>query len=515
MRAGAISETLVGVRLKGAQMRVTIINSVTIAAAALAIAAVGCDSGEGTDKAGGPGTPVTLRLATPDRPGLPGAKAIEHFRDEVAKLSDGAVRIKPVYQVGAQTPSFDQAVADRVRVGRVEMALVPARAWDEFGVTSLTALQAPFLIRDQAVLDELVTGDLAEPMMHGLRRAGVTGLALLPEGLRHPFAFTGALRSLHDFAGAGIRAPRSKSTYALLRALGARPMDIAGVTVLEVAVQDGRIVGAESAFELAAATLPGEPTATGNVTFFPKVNVLVANSSAFDRLSESARSALVTAAANTREWVTRTNKSERDAALDYCRQGGRVVAASGADLERLVAASEPIYSVLERDAGTKRLIERIRALTQEVGAAERSVTCEPAGGPTPPGEGEVLTESDPSVLDGVYRAHTTVDEFLAKGVAEADALQNSGVHTITLDGGRLTDTLTTTSQPDPDEGLCEGSYKLSGHAFIFTWDPDTDCTGDFTAKWRLSDGELQLTNIRTEERLDEVYWGATPFRKIR
>jgi hypothetical protein len=51
-------------------------------------------------------------------------------------------------------------------------------------------------------------------------------------------------------------------------------------------------------------------------------------------------------------------------------------------------------------------------------------------------------------------------------------------------------------------------------AFVFTWGEVGGCSGDFTATWRLSDGELHFTDIRTAERLDEVYWGVRPFRKI-
>jgi TRAP-type C4-dicarboxylate transport system substrate-binding protein len=494
-------------------MRPTTINFAAFAAVAiLALAAVGCDSGDGTDKAGGSGNPVTLRLATPDRPGLPGARAIEHFRDEVAEASDGSVRITPVYEAAGKGPRFDQAVADLVRSGRMEMALIPARAWDEYGVTSLSALQAPFLIRDQAALNEVVTGELAAPMMQGLRRTGVTGLALLPENLRHPFAFSGALRTPRDFAGAEIRAPLSEATFALLRALGAEPVDLEG-DELKQAINDGSVVAAESAFDLAGPTLPRIGTGTSNITFFPKVNVLVANSAALRDLPESARTALDAAAANTLDWVTRTNRDDRDAALSYCREGGRVVAARPADIERLVEASRPVYTDLERDAVTKRFIERVRALVQdERPATAQAVTCEPSGA-TASDQGGTESHTDPDVLDGVYRNRVTVDDYLTVGVTEAEAIENQGVHTITLDGGHLRDTLVSPSNPNSDIP-CSATYRVSGHTFIFKWDPYADCSGDFTATWRLSGGELRFTNIRTEERLDEVQWGVRPFRKI-
>jgi hypothetical protein len=42
----------------------------------------------------------------------------------------------------------------------------------------------------------------------------------------------------------------------------------------------------------------------------------------------------------------------------------------------------------------------------------------------------------------------------------------------------------------------------------------TPCSGDFTGTWRLSDGELRFTNIRSDERFEKVYWGVRPFRKL-
>lgn len=498
------------------------IGSASLAAiAALAIAGCGGGSGtdkaggSGSDKAGGSGTPVTLRIATSDRAGTPEAKAIEHFGDEVARLSNDALHVTPINEVGSGAPRSDKVVADGVRGRDFELALVPARMWDDYGVTSLAALQAPFLIRNQAVLNKIVSGDLAAPMLDGLRRAGVTGLALLPAHLRHPFGYGRPLQSPRDFEGAGIGAPRSRTTYAMLRALGATPMDIADDVELRRAVKDGRVAGAESSFELAETTLPGVPTATGNVTLYPRVDVLVANSSTLAKLPRSARAALETAAARTQEWVTRTNKDERDAARDYCRQGGRVIAAAPADVERLVAMSAPVYASLETDAQTRGFIRRIRAIMGgKSSPAEPSVTCEPPQSATPSDAGSAAPVTDRSVLNGVYRDRKTVEDYTAAGVPKADALYNYGVHTITLDDGRLRDTLTNEDHPDPNESPCEGSYTLSGDTFTFTWDPDGGCSGDFTATWRLSDGELRFTNIRTPELLDKLYWGVRPFRKI-
>jgi hypothetical protein len=63
--------------------------------------------------------------------------------------------------------------------------MIPARAWDTEGVTSLRALHAPFLVTSDELVAEIVDGELADELLAGLEDVGVTGLALLPEGLRH------------------------------------------------------------------------------------------------------------------------------------------------------------------------------------------------------------------------------------------------------------------------------------------------------------------------------------------
>jgi Bacterial extracellular solute-binding protein, family 7 len=350
--------------------------------------------------------------------------------------------------------------------------------------------------------------------MQGLERTGVTGLALLPENLRHPIGFARPLVSLRDFAGATIRAPRSEATYELLRALGAQPVDLAGEELAQ-ALRDGSVVAAESAFELAASTLQRIGTGTSNITFYPKVNVLAANTRALDRLTDEQRATLTTAAERTRGWVLENVPTEQAAAEAYCREGGRVVAAKPADVQALEAAARPRYVQLERDPQTRDFITRIRALAQDAtdSAAEDGPTCDPSRGDATPPSGA----GEPGIPNGVYRNHVTIEEMVAAGINEATARDNAGVHTITLSDGEIHDTRIA-DDTGTTGASCDATYSVARNAFTFKWDPDTDCVGDFTATWSLTDSQLRLGNVRcTDDQcglVDRVLWGLKPFRKI-
>ena len=116
-----------------------------------------------------PETTVTLRIGTNDGADQPMSVPINEFARQVEELSGGAMRIEPVWNAGPpDTPTigeyiaWDQFVARRVVSGEIDMGMIPARAWDTEGVTTLRALFAPFLVDS----DSLVTGDRQRPRAH-------------------------------------------------------------------------------------------------------------------------------------------------------------------------------------------------------------------------------------------------------------------------------------------------------------------------------------------------------------
>ena len=95
--------------------------------------------------------------------------------------------------------------------GDLELAMVPSRAWDDLGVTSLTALTAPFLVTtDTLVADIVANEDLVDQLTSGLPSVGATALGLYPEGLRHPFGVQGPLLGAEDYEGGVVRAAWSR-----------------------------------------------------------------------------------------------------------------------------------------------------------------------------------------------------------------------------------------------------------------------------------------------------------------
>ena len=469
-------------------------NALVLVLAAAALA--GCGGGT---KAGGSGAPVTLRIGTHDlQGGSPGAGHIEEYARRVAELSDGKLRIEPVWRAAGDGLDWDQRVARLVVGGELDMGMIPSRAWDTEGVDSLRALNAPFLITTEGLLAQVLSGPLAADMLAGLDKAGVVGLALFPEGLRHPFGFDGPLRGPDDYDGETIRSPTSRTAAAVFAALGA--------TANDEPPSPADQAGMESSYPIDT-----QGTATGNVSFYPKANALVVNDDVFAGLDDEQRGILRKAAGQTRDWAIETIPDDAAGAKAYCDQGGSVVLASAAEVAALEKATASVYADLEDDPETKRAIDEIRSL--KAGATAPAAPA-PCGAPDTGGQaaGETVDAGEATAIDGVYRAELTDDELVARGLSAEDAYNNAGLIRLTFDHGALV-----VSEENERWEDCHAVYSVSGSRLTLRMTgPGCDKGPPTRFNFQLDDGALRLvpTGALGKDRFTRVWWGSEPWMKL-
>jgi len=463
---------------------------------ALGVAAVtGCSQAVESTKAGGSTTPVTLRLGTNDNETAPSARAIETFADQVEELSGGGLVIEPVWAAN-QDPDvadWDQRVARMVVSGDLDMGFIPARAWDTEGVASLRALSAPLLLTSQPLVDEVVRSDVAEDALAGLETAGVTGLALVPEGLRHVFSYGDPLVTPEAFAGTTIRTPRSETGYAVFRAWGASPDDLVG-QAFDDGVGTGSVAGVDSSFARAGGLLPGSPTTVAaNLTTSANVNTLVVQTEVLEGLTSAHADVLREAAIATRDAVLADPPDEAALAEDFCAAGGRVVTAGDADLAALEVSSRPVYAELERDPATKEMLGQIVQMKADVPSPTPIAPCGSTSGGATPSVQPADTEG--AFPEGVYRMEISEAVFLAAGVTQVDARNHAGIWTLTFGGGEVVIEDVRTS--DNRRSSIDGAYCVSGQRVSVVERQSGQCGSPvlFSATWQLDGRELRFTEV--------------------
>jgi len=254
------------------------------------------------------------------------------------------------------------------------MGMIPARAWDTEGVTSLRALQAPFLVTTNDLTAQVVRADMANEMLTGLDKAGVTGLALVPESLRIIYSFGKPFLSLRNFEGVTIRVPTSNTSSQLFDALGATADDLVDPTGnrFDEAIAKGTVAGVEGQFP---STFDVPTAVTANLVPFPKVNTLVINHAKFAQLTQAQQTMLRIAAVKTRDWGVETIPDTATSAAQYCKDGGTVTNTTDAKLADIQRATQPVYTQLEEDPQTKSFIDQIHDLKDNSGAPTRITPC--------------------------------------------------------------------------------------------------------------------------------------------
>ena len=453
-----------------------------------------------------------LRLGAAYSEDQPDARWARYFASQVARLSKGTVRVDVVFRAGGNAvPDVEPRLAKSVRNGTYDLGWIGARAWDELGVTSFEALQAPFLVTNYALLDRLVTSPLAAKMLAGLDRYGVVGLALVPGLLRHPVGFGRPLVSLSDFAGARIRTNPSRATDAIVRSLGATPVHVANAKINEGIVR--RLFVGQEAY---LAKLPvTDIVVTANAVWFGKALTLFANGHVLERLDDEQRAVLREAARRTVEHtadhpVTKALGYENVLLRQWCesRMRGRAVLATSAELAGLVRATRPVYTRLQRDPQTRAFIAEIRRMKASLPAEPRitvPASCLRDRG-TP--RAAVGSKRSPNVLNGTYRWVLTAEGAEAFGYP-ANAPGNDhypAVNEIVLRDGTWE---TPRSRTDPADS---GTYSIAGNRLTFDW-PSFGYSGTFTFR-RDPDGTLHLTAVLPMDRGDQWVWSGAPWHRV-
>ncbi len=433
--------------------------------------------------------PVTLHLAVADEQGRPSEPHVLEFIEKVEALSDGNIIIEPVWDAGQGTFfGFETGVIQLVTAGKAELGLAASRAWDTEAVTSFQALQAPFLITNDALAEAVARSDIAKQMLKGVSSAGAVGLTLWPEDLRHPFSLMPdkPLLSPEEFQGLNIRATPSGVTYMLIETFGATPM-----------LEDSGYEGAEAGL-LQGPFLTGSPTATGNVVFFSKFQVLFANKDAFERLSDGQRSVLREAAAAAQKKAIAEHPKEVDAAVQWCADGGSIVLASEQQIATFEEAAQPVFDQIEQDPVNAELIAAIRDLkanTEPSPGAEACGSAVTKPNPTPSADTQAWSAGLPP--NGVWQKELTTDDLV--GVAMRSVPDEwVGLYTLTYQDG----TARFDWQGNQGQiGKCVFTYAEVEDFIRFTSiDKVAECPNEIDdMQWRLdADGNLHLNIINRQ-----------------
>jgi len=489
-----------------------------LAAAAItaAVALSACTADTTTDKTGGDSPPLVLTAVSPENAERPTGKQLAAFAAAIDRLSAGRLTLKVTYDIGP-----DSAAIDELRTKRAALGIVASRAFSTADVDSFKALTAPFLIQSDAAA-AAVAADRAitEPMLAGVSAVGLTGLGIYPETLRHPFATGAPVLTPADLRGKKLRSLESEETYAVFRAMGAEPMFADGAD-FRTALRSGDIAVVESSFALAGPVLATPAVGTGNVTFFPRMNVLVANAEAMSGLTDQQRDIIRKAVEEARGPAQQAVTPDAEAAQVFCADGGRVVLASPEQVAALQQAVSPYLDQLSAEPVTAEALQAIKKTVAATPATAPVAACEAGKVASLPQRLEPWPASTAATpLDGKYRVEVTDEMLAAAGAARSNWAENHGTYTWTISGGQMA---IEQVAPNPIKNASRSfAFVVRGNK-VMVMDPGngTPQARDvlFIGTWhRAADGSLTFTDRipgLNAEPVDQAVWFTSPFTPLK
>ena len=445
--------------------------------AAAVLATSGCQA---RDRAGGQADVEVKELTfaiTSDAP-----TQIKAWANEVDQLSKGTLKVTFVKDARAGQPTYEAGTIADVGAGKVDMAWVGARVFDQVGLTSFQPLLAPLLIDNLELQGKVFDAGIPQEMLSGLGKLDLVGIGVLPGPMRKVLGIRKSFTKPGDFAAAVVGMQDSGVADQTFQALGATAKPVPAEAKL-----DGL-----DAYEQQLSAIHGNQYAadaryvTGNLNLWPRPLVIIANQAAYDRLTADQHDIMAAAA---KDAVTVAMEAERaadtNATTALCKAGLTFAQSSDADLEAFEKALAPVYATIRNDPTSAAWLDRIAGIKRSLHRAPDGAQCSDV----PADEPQV------SRYDGSYQMSVVwpkVKGADARCVGGAEAGPEGAIFDMVFEKGILR-IWERVGRPDAERELgLEVPYQFFKDQLVVTDTDGSMMVVDFTYK----DGKLTLSNPR-------------------
>ncbi|VCU10190.1 Solute-binding protein [Rhodoplanes serenus] len=296
-----------------------------------------------------------FRVADTQVEDYPTVQAVLHMSRLIEEQTGGRHRLRVFHsrQLGEEQDTIEQT-----RVGAIDLNRTNVAPMGAF-VPAANVLALPFLFRSKAHLHAVLDGPIGEEILASFEPHGFVALTFYDSGARSIYTRNRPVRSLADLAGLRLRVQQSDLMVAMVKAMGAVPVQLPYGQV-ETALATGLIDGAENNW-------PSYVT-TGHYKVAPHYiltehtmspEVLVMSRRAWDSLSADDKAifraaALASNRAMRQQWNALEERSREQARAVGTTVVGRF------DRDAFVAAMAGVHAGVLNDPALRRLVERIR-----------------------------------------------------------------------------------------------------------------------------------------------------------
>jgi tripartite ATP-independent transporter DctP family solute receptor len=296
-----------------------------------------------------------FRAADTQNEDYPTVQALGYMGSMVREGSGGRHQIKVFHsrQLGEEKETLEQTRVGAIDLNRTNVALIGTM------VPSMNVLAMPFLFRSIEHLQRVLDGPIGSDLLNSFEPYGFVGLAFYDSGARSIYNSVKPIRSIDDLKGLRLRVQQSEQMAAMIRALGAEPVELPYGQVL-TGLSTRLIDGAENNWPSFVTTdhykFAGFYTLTEH-TMSPEV--LVMSQKAWSSLSPEDQKIFREAALRSSRFMREKWRDLEERSRKRAEDAG-VKIVTDIDRKPFEAAMAGIYANIQRDPAMAELIERIR-----------------------------------------------------------------------------------------------------------------------------------------------------------
>lgn len=296
-----------------------------------------------------------FRAADTQNEEYPTVQALGYMGSLVRERSGGRHQIKVFHsrQLGEEKETLEQTRVGAIDLNRTNVALIGTM------VPSMNVLAMPFLFRSVEHMQKVLDGPIGNELLNSFEAYGFVGLAFYDSGARSIYNSVRPIRSIDDLKEMRLRVQQSEQMSAMIRALGAEPVELPYGQVL-TGLSTKLIDGAENNWPSFVTTdhykFAGFYTLTDH-TMSPEV--LVMSHKAWSSLSPEDQKIFREAALRSSRFMREKWRDLEERSRKQAEDAG-VKIVTDIDRKPFEAAMADIYAKARRDPATAELIERIR-----------------------------------------------------------------------------------------------------------------------------------------------------------
>ena len=306
----------------------------------------------------------TLRIAGNFVPQHSSSIAIEQFKQEVEKATNGEVSIQVfnAMQLGSAKENVTQ-----VRAGTIAMTWNGMAYLSGF-VPELEAVSLPFLFPNREVAYKVIDGKVGQVFSEKLAEKDFALLGFMELGLRQVTNSVRPLKTAADLQGLKIRLQPNETHLATFRALGANPLSM-DIKELYSALEQGVVDGEENPYNLILASRFFEVQKyLSNTGHFFDFIAVVANKKIFDGLSPEHQQIIRTAVNNAVQWQREAAaKADIEALAELQKLGMQYDELPPSEREAMREASTEVINEIRARVGSD-LVDLVLAEVKQASA---------------------------------------------------------------------------------------------------------------------------------------------------